>query len=333
MKRNRNSQLFRGMVCAVALSLLIAACGTATQPPVTEAATDAPEVVATEPPASVPTEPPVSTEPPAPSKPLSGLDANPQRVEFQAEDGTNLIGYYYPSKYADAPIVILMHWAGGDLTDWCEIAPWLQNRADENPVKPERCANAGAGLPASISATWLDPSWFPLMSADASLAVFAFDFRDYGESEKGGSSNSDWAKDAKAAFVTAAGLEGVDATRMASLGASIGADGAPDGCLLYNQEAGSGCVGALSLSPGNFLGIDFAATVIELAPNPVWCLTADGDVGSFPTCNEASGEHYREVIYAGTDLHGMRLIAPNLEPQPMILIQDFLELVFGIKVK
>jgi len=41
----------------------------------------------------------------------------------------------------------------------------------------------------------------------------------------------------------------------------------------------------------------------------------------------------REVIYAGTELHGMRLIAPNMEPQPMTLIQEFLELVFGIKVK
>ena len=118
MKRNRTSQLFRGLSWTVLLSLLIAACGTATPPPVTEAATDAPEVVVTEPPASVPTEPPVSTEPPAPSQTLSGLDANPQRVEFQAEDGKNLVGYYYPSKYADAPIVILMHWAGGDLCDW-----------------------------------------------------------------------------------------------------------------------------------------------------------------------------------------------------------------------
>lgn len=323
-----NRQLFKAISCMLLLSLLIAACGMGSQPPVSEEATQPPEVVITEPPASIP-----PTEPPAaPSKPLSGLDANPQRVEFQAEDGKNLVGYYYPSRYADAPVVILMHWAGGDLTDWCEIAPWLQNRADENPVKPERCANAGAGLPDSITATWLDPSWFPPMNAEASLAVFAFDFRDYGESEKGGG-GPDWAKDAKAAFATASGLTGVDATRMAALGASIGADGAPDGCLLYNQEAGSGCVGALSLSPGNFLGIDFAATVTELAPNPVWCLTTDGDVGSFPTCNAASGEHYREVIYAGTDLHGMTLIIPDLEPQPMILIQEFLELVFGEIVK
>lgn len=332
MKRNRTSQLFRGMVCAVALSLLITACVTATQPPVTEAATDAPEVVVTEPPASVATDPPVPvTEPPAPSKPLSGLDANPQRVEFQAEDGTNLIGYYYPSKYADAPIVILMHWAGGDLTDWCEIAPWLQNRGDENPSKPERCADAGTGLPAGIVATWLDPSWFPAMNADASLAVFAFDFRGYGESGQGAGNET---KDAKAAFVTAAGLEGVDAAHMIALGASIGADGAPDGCLLYNQQAGSGCVGALSLSPGSYLGMDYATTVSDLAPLPVWCLTAERDEAALTACNSVTArDGYRTIIYPEIGLHGMRLILPELAPNPMELIQDFLELVFGEPVK
>lgn len=323
----RTSRVFKIAVCVLLLSLLIAACGTATQPPVPEEATEAPVAIVTEPPTSVPTDPPVVE----PSKPLSGLAADPQRVEFQAEDGTNLIGYYYPSKYAEAPIVILMHWAGGDLTDWCKIAPWLQNRADENPVEPERCANAGAGLPDSITATWLDPTWFPPMNADASVAVFTFDFRGFGESDE-----DDWSSmklDALAAFQTAAGLEGVYPGRMAALGASIGADGAPDGCLLYNQEAGSGCVGALSLSPGNYLGMDYATTVAGLAPVPVGCLAGELDVDSASTCESASGATYRSVIYPGTDLPGMTLIIPDLEPQPMILIQEFLELVFGEVVR
>jgi len=223
-----------------------------------------------------------------------------------------------------------MHWAGGDRTDWCEIAPWLQNRRDENPAKLERCANAGAGLPAGMSATWLDPTWFPSMNTEVSLAVFAFDFRGYGESE-GGFGNE--TRDALAAFQTAAGFEGVDTTRMAALGASIGADGAPDGCVLYNQEAGSGCVGAFSLSPGNYLGMDFAAVVRDLASTPVWCLAGELDSGSAPVCDGASGERYRSVVYPGIDLHGMRLITPDLEPQPLILTQDFLELVFGEIVK
>ncbi|MDP2776205.1 MAG: hypothetical protein Q8O48_01065, partial [Anaerolineales bacterium] len=287
---------------------------------------------------ATPTEAFTATEVPStatvvsPSRPLSNLSADPQRKEFQAEDGKNLVGYYYPSKYAEAPTMILMHWAGGDLTDWCEIALWLQNRRDENPANPERCAEAGSGLPAGMSTTWLDPTWFPPMALDVSIAVFAFDFRDYGESEAGGA-GPNWVKDAKAAFVTAARLEGVDATRMASMGASIGADGAPDGCLLYNQEAGSGCVGALSLSPGSYLDMNFATVVNDLAPIPAWCLAGELDNPSASTCKSASGEAFRSEIYPGSNDHGMMLIVPGLDPLPMILIQDFLELVFGEKAK
>jgi len=327
----RTSRVFKFAACALLLSLLIAACTSAA--PATDAPTVPPTDVPTQPPTEPPTAPPTAppTEPPLPSKPLSGLDANPQRVEFQAEDGKKLVGYYYPSKYADAPIVILIHWAGGDLTDWCKVAPWLQNRADENPSEPERCANAGADLPAGVPTPWLDPSWFPAMNPEASLAVFAFDLRDYGESEAGGA-GPNWAKDAKAAFATAAGLEGVDAGRMASIGASIGADGAADGCLLYNQEAGGGCVGALSLSPGNYLGMKYSTVVADLAPVLVWCLAAENDGESAPTCRSASGEHYRSQIYPGNP-HGMLLIAPDFDPLPMALIQEFLELVFGEIVK
>lgn len=99
---------FGWLAWIAALSLLIASCAPAT--PVTA---EPPTVAPTEPPTAPPTEPPA-----LPQKPLSGLSADPQRVEFQAADGKNLVGYYYPSKYADAPIVILMHWAGGDLCDW-----------------------------------------------------------------------------------------------------------------------------------------------------------------------------------------------------------------------
>lgn len=322
MKRNRTSQLFRGLSWTVLLSLLIAACGTATTVPMTDApivpATDAPAAPSVVPPTETPTELPLS-------QPLSGLAADPQRVEFQAEDGTNLVGFYYPSKYANAPIVILMHWAGGDLCDWKDIARWMQNRLDENPAKLERCESETRPAP------WWDPSWFPPMNADVSLAVFVFDFRGYGES--GGGFGNETKQDTLAAFQTAAGFEGVDITRMASLGASIGADGAPDGCLLYNQDAGSGCVGAFSLSPGSYFGMTYSTVVADLAPVPVWCLAGELDGESAPTCKSASGEAYRSEVYPGSNDHGMMLIAPGLDPLPITLIQDFLELVFDIKMK
>jgi len=233
-------------------------------------------------------------------------------------------GVEYPSKYNGAPLMILMHWAGGDLCDWSAIAPWMQNRADESPAKIQRCTGSGNN-------PWQDLSWFPKMNPETSIAVFAFDFRGFGES-KGGKSWSDFPKDALAAFETVAKFDGVDASRIASLGASIGADGAPDGCLLYNQRSGGGCVGAFSLSPGNYLGMKYADVVKDLAPNPVWCLAAEGDGESAPTCRSAGGEHYFSQVYSGS-AHGMKLFAPDFDPQPMTLIQDFMELVFDETVK
>lgn len=283
----------------VLLSLLLAACSSApsTQPPV--ARSDAPA--------------------------LSGSAADPQRVEFQAEDGKKLVGYYYPSKYADAPILILMHWAEGDLCDWSDVALWLQNRADENPAKLERCAN-------SSSNPWRNPSGFPRMAADASIAVFIFDFRGYGESEAG-NLGPDLAKDARAAFKTAAGFQGVDTTRLAALGASIGADGAADGCLLYNQEMGDGCVGAFSLSPGNYLGMQYSTVVTDLAPAAILCAAGELDTASAQACASADRQYYAKQIYPGSTAHGMALLDPALDPSPLTLIQVFIGLAFGEDVQ
>jgi len=284
-----------------------------------------PSAAVTLPAASTPAvEPTIAVTPTETSAPLSGLTADPQRVEFKSGDGKNLVGYYYPSRYANSAIVILMHWGGGDLCDWSEIAPWLQNRADENPAKIERCK--GGDEP------WWDPSWFPTMRPDTSLAVFVFDFRDFGESDGTGGTWANMKLDPLAAFEIAAELEGVDKTHIAAIGPSIGADGAPYGCLQYNQKAGSGCVGALPLSPGNYINIDYAVTIQELGPIPVWCLASRDDSLSAKTCESVSGETYRTEIYPGQN-HGMELIQPALEPQAMILIQEFLELVFEEPIK
>lgn len=272
------------------------------------------------------TSPALATERPVSDEPiLSGSGADPQRVEFQAEDGKKLVGYYYASKYADAPVMILMHWAQGDLCDWSDIALWLQNRADENPAKLERCTNAGGD-------SWRDSSWFPLMASDASIAVFIFDFRGYGESEQGGD-RPDMVKDARAAFKTAARLSGVDAKQMAALGASIGADGAADGCLLYNQEMGGGCVGALSFSPGNYLGMQYSTVIADLAPIATLCVAGEQDGPSAQACAGADRQYYAHRNYPGSAAHGMELISPVLDPSPMTLIQLFIGLAFGEDVQ
>ncbi len=276
-----------------------------------------------------PTPTPTPTETPVPPTPTpelpreSGLEANPQRVEFQAQDGTQLVGYYYPSRFADAHIIVLAHWAGGNQRDWVEIAMWLQNRRDEVTEYPQPTDDTSLG-------PWLDPSWFPPMPADVSFAVFTFDFRGFGESASG--AWEDMLQDAQAAFETAAEMEGIDPQRMAGIGASIGADGAPGGCLLYNQTQGGGCLGAMALSPGNYL-VDFASVVEQLeALDPqaeVWCLADKEDEAAYTTCKPISGDLYQFYVFQNAG-HGMMLIRPKVEPQPLVLIQQFLGELFGI---
>jgi dienelactone hydrolase len=260
------------------------------------------------------TAPPTHT--PTPTEALSAptpiglppLPPDPQRIEFQAEDGQALVGTYYPAAVNPAPVVVLMHWAPGDQDDWPAIAAWLQNRGLE--VAPG-------------GSTWLDPTWFPPMLEGQSFAVFAFTFRGC----EGGCSAfkpEGWLLDAKAAVKTASELEGVDPQRMAAIGASIGADGAVDAC-------GEGCLGGLSLSPGSYLKVDYAEAVAAAdgAGKIVWCLAGEEDAESATACRSASGDHYRMVLYVGGD-HGMMLIKPGADPETLELILDFLKLTFGL---
>jgi hypothetical protein len=66
----------------------------------------------------------------------------------------------------------------------------------------------------------------------------------------------------------------------------------------------------------------------EQPPKPDWCLFAVEDVAAAQACQSASGDHYRTVEYAGM-LHGMDLIAPNVEPNTLLLILEFLGAIFG----
>ena len=102
------------------------------------------------------------------------------------------------------------------------------------------------------------------MPGDVSYAVFTFDFRDYGESQLGRGASIELTKDALAALITASGLGGIDPMQIVTAGASIGSDGAPDGCLLFNQSVGGGCQGAFSLSPGSYLDMPYKDVVAGL---------------------------------------------------------------------
>lgn len=286
------------------------------------------------------TAPEPTPEPTEPSVPaFDPLPAERQPVEIPTADGRALEGFYYPAKVADAPVVVLMHWAGGTMDDWLEIAPWLQNRQDEVSAAP-----VGApGLMKQTGLPYLDPSWFPPMPEEVSFAVLIFNFGDFGNSPAG-PIPAGWVDDAYSAMEFAAGLEGVDPHQISALGASIGADGSVDACYLMNMnsEVGS-CVGALSLSPGNYLTDDFtytaAADSIDLDGFPVWCLAAEGDGESPGLCRSLTGTHAEFFIYAGSD-HGTMLVTPALTPaepeldlNAMQLFQAWLDAVYGTMIE
>jgi len=300
------------ITCPILLAaLVLAACN-----PPAPTATPTPLPSATPPPVVTPVLPALTPVPPTATPTPAGpqpLPASPQQVEFQAEDGQALVGTYYPAAVNPAPVVVLMHWAPGDERDWAAIARWLQNRGLPLPVDTPQ------GQP------WLDPSWFPSMPHYLSFAVFTFTFRGC----EGGCqrfTRDAWLLDARAAVQTARELEGVDPERLVTIGASIGADGAVDAC-------DAGCLGAFSLSPGAYLNVPYDEAVAAMEalepPRPAWCLAGEMDSASASACRSASGTRYRATIYSGAE-HGMLLIQPEMDPNPMALILEFLRSAFGL---
>jgi len=255
------------------------------------------------------------------------LSADRQVVEIPTQDGRKLEGFFYPPEEVNSPVIVLMHWAPGSLDDWDHIAAWLQNRGATPPD--------GRG-------TIHDPAWFPTMPASQSFAVLTFNFGKYGASQYGGSRES-YLVAAVSALEYAASLPGVDPHRIAAVGASIGADGAVDACFLLNDAGERGtCIGALSLSPGNYLTQEFtyqhAVDMVNLSGYPVWCLAAEGDHPSPDLCQSLPSPLNRTFIYSGS-YHGMDLVDPQLLPsKPALdfnaleLIQEFLEGAYGIKL-
>ena len=240
------------------------------------------------------------------------LPADPIAMIFTTRDGVELSGTFYPAAVNNAPVIVLMHWALGDQSDWRAVAAWLQNR--DLQVEP-----GGADEP------WLDPSWFPTFAEEYTFNVFTFTFRGC----DGGCSTFDregWKLDVEAAMTEVVRMENINRSEVLTIGASIGADGAAYGCHNYNNQLG-GCQGAFSLSPGGYLDIPYAQEVAsleaELIGRPAWALYAVEDTQSAAASREAAGSLYRSVEYPGS-LHGMWLINPDQTPNPLELILEFI---------
>jgi len=221
-----------------------------------------------------------------------------QRVTFKAEDGRELVGYFYPAWKPNAPIVVLMHEYGNRQSAWDEsaIIPWMQNWGAQD-TSGQEYVYAGGKLPA--------------MPKDLSFAVLTFDFRGHGESLPNllMSELNDKAPflfDARAAYLFAQTLPGVDPTRVIGIGASIGADAAVDAC-------GEICAGAFSVSPGNWLGVDYAkaAQPILARGRPIRCMYAVSDGDAPKTCwSVAPSDLYKIFAYKGIK-HGMTFFVPR----------------------
>jgi len=318
------SKPFLMMVSIVMIMSFLAACATAT-PTIapTEAPSEPPVAETTAPPAetSAPTEAPTAAPTSAPAMDVNALPPDPRIVTITTDDNFTLSGYYYPAAYDNAPVVVLMHWMMGDKADWNEVAVWLQNRGMKNPFE-------NPGDPAKFR--WWDPTWFPAVPADQSYAVLTFSFRDCQPFQQGCQAihKAGWVQDALAALKFARELEGVDATRVAAIGSSIGADGAADSCQLLNKEFPGTCKGAFSLSPGDYLDVSYVNTIQQLGrsdpPTAAWCVA---DPGEFAICQSAEGAGntaYQDFSITDGD-HGNMLLSPDLDPLPMQLILDFLD--------
>ena len=193
--------------------------------------------------AAAPSDTPVPTHTFTPSPtftpsvtPIVILDPDPIDVTFMTEDGTELNGLYYPASENPAPIIMLFHWAQGDMTEWDPIALWLQNR-DQLIRTPD------------YNDSWKSSDWFPENKMEGPLGVFVFTLRNC----EGGCQfyqPAEWLLDIEAAMRTAAQLQGVDKTKILTAGASIGADGALYGCAWINTDWNRKVFGKLLIVAG-----------------------------------------------------------------------------------
>jgi hypothetical protein len=243
--------------------------------------------------------------------PVGSLD--PVELSFPSMDGQMLSGTYYPPAKSNAPVVVLMHQYDMNQHEWDAIALWLQNVPNQTPTQD----------PAQ-SSPWLDASWFPALPDDFSVGVLTFTFRtcEYGCSKH---LPAEWLLDAQAAMGQAASMPGIDLTAIVPIGTSIGADAAVDACNLSAPRSSLRCAGAISLSPGSYLEMDYQQTVKELVSLgvPVRCFASEEDAPSAAACSSVSMAGFNATVDPGL-AHGIRMVDPVQKTNVLLEIYNFL---------
>ena len=262
---------------------------------------------------------PSSTDTPAPTTAPSAttvvlLPPEPIEIIFNASDGQELAGLYFPAAEKPVPVIVLMPWSRGNQSEWEEVAYWLQGRG-----LLVRALNSRE--------TWKSSNWYPERTLDMPLGVFTFNFRSC-EGEDGCQAYlpTEWLLDAQAALVTASQLEGADPEKILTAGASNGADGAVDSCAWMNAIDQGTCLGAFALSPSSSLTVDFhdAANALLSQENPalVYCLYGLKDDASRETCGDFP--EIRGISYGYVEDHGLELILVDRRPDPLNVLQEFI---------
>jgi len=309
----RNLKIF---ILGFLLLMILASCksgagevttGDPTKRPPTTIAPPEPTLLPSLTPTSAPTFTPTVT-------PVVILDPIPIQIDFKTGDGVWLTGTYYPADVNPAPLIVLLHWARGDQSEWDEIAAWLQGRGVLEPAP-------------DYNRSWKSSVWFPKKTLENSIGVFTFDFR---ECEGGCKAYlpMEWLMDVEAALDTAANLQGVDQDQIITAGASIGADGAIYGCSWLNKQERGTCLGSFLLSPGSTLTIPFDSLAGELLnqepPVPVYCLIGLRDDASVQTCSDIAG--LTLVDYGYIENHGFELLQPGVGSDPLELLQELINI-------
>ena len=247
------------------------------------------------------------------------LPPEPIEILFNASDGQELSGLYFPAAEKPAPIIVLMPWSRGNQSEWEEVAYWLQGRGLLVRVLNSR-------------ETWKSSNWYPERTLNMPLGVFTFNFRSC-EGEDGCQAYlpAEWLLDAQAALIAASQLEGADPGKILAAGASNGADGAVDSCAWMNTTDQGTCLGAFALSPSSSLTVDFhnAADALLSQENPalVYCLYGLKDDASQETCEDYP--EIRAISYGYVEDHGLELILVDRRPDPLKVLEEFIVEALG----
>lgn len=224
---------------------------------------------------------------------LTPTPFQPQEVIFHGK-AAELPGLYYPPTQSDALLVVFLHSARNDMSEWRDTAARLHKLGyGALTVTYSGCQPAPVGCPMTPPKEW----FFPTMPET-------------------------WLFDSMMVLSQISELTGIPTSRIVVIGASIGADGAIIACAEF------ACAGALALSPGNFLALSgapdttFPGALKQLVKhNPqaiVWCVANEKESSVCKKAESAGGANYRAIEIPGGG-HGSELVDADAR-----VIQEFL---------